>query len=112
MNRLQFAFQKFLAFLRIRTIVAGLEVSDQVLRLVYFNGKIWQLTAVRLEPGILENGKIKDREKFLAALNALKTQSKVGGGKKKISVVTTLGSVNAYSQVFKLPLVTGDGLTK
>lgn len=112
MNRLRFAFQKTLAFLRIRTIVAGLEVSDQLVRLVNFDGKAWQLTAVRLEPGVVENGKIKDRAKFFAALAALKAQSKTGPVKKKVGVVLVFSSVNAYSQVFNLPEVSGDELAK
>src|ERR1700722_19368738 len=112
MARLRFFFQKILDFLRIRTVVAGLEISDEVVRFVYFEGMTWRLYAIRLEPGVLENGRIKKREKFIAALMALRTQSKNGGKNKKINVVVSLSSVNAYSQMFNLPIVTGDDLTK
>lgn len=113
MSRFQFYSQKILAWLHVRTTFAGLEISDQVLRLVYFDGSIWQLYAARLEPDVLEGGKIKDKEKFLASLQALKASSKIGkDSNRKISVVVSISSANIYSQVIALPNLTGDNLAK
>lgn len=81
------------------------------MRFAYFDGKTWQLSAVRLEPGILENGKIKDRDKLKTALVALKSSLKIGRDKKKkVSVVATLGSASIYSQVLSLPMLGGENL--
>lgn len=113
MGALRFYFQKLLALLRVRPIVGGLEVTDEVLRLVYFDGKNWKLYATRLEPGVLESGKIKDRPKFLASLVALKTDSKIGEkGSRKIVVVLALSSANIYSQVVNLPSLGPEELVK
>jgi hypothetical protein len=113
MNTIKFYFQKTLSFLRVRSIAGGLEVSDQVLRLVYFNGNAWQMAAIRLMPGILEKGKIKNLEAFVASLRELKTKiPAVRSKKKKMNVVVSLSSVNIYSQVFTLPLLEGNDLKK
>lgn len=99
-------FQKLLSLLSVRSLVGGLEVSDQVLRLVYFSGKTWQLAAIRLAPGVLEKGKIKDLPTFVAALGELKSKVPFGRKKKKrMNVVVSLSSVNMYSQVFSLPIM-------
>lgn len=60
--------------LRIKTFVGGLEVSDSVMRFAYFDGRTWRLAGVRLEPGIIDGGKIKNRDGFISALQALKSQ--------------------------------------
>lgn len=114
MNRLRYFFQKLLSWLRIRTVVAGLEIGDDIIRLAYFDQKAWQLHAVRLEPGVMEAGRIKDPVKLAAALAALRVESKIvkGNKTKKISVVVSLSSTNLYSQVLSLPVMSGDALVK
>jgi hypothetical protein len=114
MKKISYYFNNVLGALRVRSAVSGLEISDQVLRLVYFDGKAWQLQSARLEPGVLENGRIKDRAAFLAALGELRKKSKVAGRSKnrKVSVAVVLSSVNAYTQVFNLPQITGADLEK
>lgn len=106
--------EKLLAFLHIRSAVTGLEVSDAVIRLAYFDGKFWQLHAVRLAPGIMEKGVVKDKDALIAALVTLKTESKIVGRdiKKKVNVVLSLGSVTPYSKIFRLPHVEGKDLEK
>lgn len=99
--------EDILAFLRIRTAAAGLEVSDQVVRLAYVRGKAWQLHAVRLAPGVLADGKIRDRARFVAALTALKEKVFGRGKKKTMNVVVCMSSVPAYTQVFSLPAAEG-----
>ena len=106
-------FYKLLSLLRVRMNAAGLEVSDQVLRLVNFNRKSWQMHAVRLEPGIVESGRIKNREAFIAALVALRAEV-LGKEKatKKMSVVLCMSSAQTYTQLFSLPLVQNKDLEK
>lgn len=104
-------FQKVLALLRVHATGAGLEVSDAVLRLARFDGKIWQMHAIRLEPGVMEKGNIKNRPALIAALVALKAKLTHNDKSKKINVVVSLSSVEAYTQVFTLPGVQqGDNL--
>jgi hypothetical protein len=114
MDNVRHFFQKILSLLRVRSVVAGLEIGDDVLRLAYLDGGIWKLHAVRLEPGVLESGKIKDRDRLFTALADLKTESKIGGRnkKKKINVVVSMSSAHMYSQVFNLPILAGDALVK
>jgi hypothetical protein len=104
-------FAKLLSLLRVRASAAGLEVNDQVVRLARYDGKVWQMDAIRLEPGIVQKGKIQKRDEFIAVLTALKAKA----GKKvnkKMNVVVCLSSVEAYTQVFSLPVVAGADLEK
>ena len=114
MQRLHYWFQKLLSLLRVRSVVAGLEISDAFIRLVYFDGGLWQMYAIRLSPGTMEDGKMKDRGAFLAAVDELRTQSKIAGHDKakKIGVVLTLSSASTYSKVFRLPIIQGESLEK
>ncbi|HEX4104398.1 MAG TPA: hypothetical protein VHZ04_02895 [Candidatus Paceibacterota bacterium] len=103
--------KRILSALHIRQKGAGLEVSDEVVRIARFDGKVWRMDAARLEPGVLTNGKIVKRPEFLAALSAFK--AKVGKGKgKTMNVVVCLSSLPAYTQVFSLPTVKGESLDK
>ena len=105
--------EKFLSVLRVRQNVGGLEVSDQILRFAHYDGALWQLQTVRYAPGVVVDGKIKDKEAFHAALLELKSEV-FGGkpGKKTVNVVASFSSANIYSQVFNLPLLEGEGLEK
>ncbi len=107
-------FERLLAILRVRPVAAGLDVSDQIIRLAYFDGKLWQMHAIRLAPGVVENGKIKDKDAFAASLMALKLQSKISQGdrKKRVAATVSLSSAPAYSQVFALPFLEGKELEK
>jgi hypothetical protein len=111
MNAIRSFFQKILSSLHLRSLVGGLEISDQVLRLVYHNGKTWQMAAVRLAPGVMEKGKVKDASALVTALRELKLKVPFGKNKKKkMNVVVSLSSVNMYSQVFALPVMEGKDL--
>ena len=83
MQSIKSYFQKLLSFLRIRAIAAGLEVSDQVLRFAYSDRGGWKTESVRLAPGVLEKGVIKDATAFAAALQELKITSAVRGKKEE-----------------------------
>jgi Tfp pilus assembly PilM family ATPase len=106
MDSLKSFFQKLVSSLSMRSFIGGLEISDQVIRLVYNNKKTWQLAAVRVAPGVMEKGKIKDSDAFIAALRELRSKIPFKQ-KKKMTVVVSLSSVNMYSQVFTLPIMEG-----
>ena len=112
MKHLSYYMPKILSALRIRPFIGGLEISDAAFRFVSFSGGVWHLVAVRLEPGILEGGKIKNYEKFISALKDLKSKAFPGKKPRKISVVTSLSSISIYSQVFSLPIVKGENLDR
>ena len=113
-EKLRHFYEKILHFLRVRSFVAGLEISDEVLRLAYFDGRLWQMRAIRLGPGVMEQGKMKDREAFSSALRELKTAARFGGSvtTHKLGVVVSLSSVTPYSQVFSLPAIEDGDLEK
>ena len=64
MQSIKIYFQKILSFLRVRSHVDGLEVSDQVLRFIYFDQGAWHMEAVRLAQGVMEKGSIKDARRL------------------------------------------------
>lgn len=102
--------RRFLSLLLVRSPAAGLEVSDQVARLVYFDRRVWQMHAVRLEPGILEKGVVKNRAGLVAAFAALKERAQKKKGGKMMNVVVCVSSVASYIQTFSLPVVEGENL--
>ncbi|MBU6500675.1 MAG: hypothetical protein KGJ89_03570 [Patescibacteria group bacterium] len=110
---IRYYFEKLLSILKVRQNVGGVEISDLALRFANFDGENWRISGVRLEPGILDGGKIKNREKFIEALKTLKLQA-LGEDKarKKMSIVASLSSISIYSQVFSLPIIEGENLSK
>lgn len=112
-SRVKIFFGKLLSVLRVRRNAGGLEVSDEALRFAYYDGGLWRLQTLRLAPGIVADGRIKNKEAFHAVLLELK--SEIFGGnatKKTVNMVASFSSTNVYSQVFSLPLLEGDGLEK
>ena len=102
--------RKMLAALGLGAFWGGLEITDHLIRFAYFNGKTWQLHAVRLDEDVLEKGKIKNREQFVASLAAVKAAVPGAASKnKKIDVTVALGESAIYNQVFSLPFVEGGG---
>lgn len=112
-QKFKYYLDKVLAFLRVHPLVVGLEVSDAVLRLAYFDGKAWHLNGIRLAPGIIEIGKIKNHDQFVAALKELKSKSMPSReAKGKVNAIVSLSSISIYSQVFSLPIIEGENLDK
>jgi Tfp pilus assembly PilM family ATPase len=105
-------FEKVLKALHVRSIVGGLEISDLALRFAYFNGTEWELAGLRLPPGVMDGGQIKDREQFIKALRALHKMIRKKEDRHIITVVAALSSVNIYSQEFNLPLLSGEDFKK
>lgn len=111
--RIRYYLEKILDFLRVRSAIGGLEISDTLLRFAYFDGKIWRLSGLRLEPGIMAKGKIQNYEGLVSSLKRLK--SLIAGKKEngqKINTVVSLSSISVYSQVFSLPIIEGENLEK
>jgi Tfp pilus assembly PilM family ATPase len=114
MKKLSFYYKLFVrqlfSALGLAAFFGGLELTDHLVRLAHFDGKRWHFDAVRLDEGILERGKIKDRERFVACLSALKARIPGMAKKnKKIDVTVALGESAVYNQVFSLPFVEGKG---
>lgn len=106
-------FNKLLSIIKATPTIGGLEISDSFLRFAVWDGSQWLTTALRLPPGIIIGGQIKDRKNFLEALKMLHKQimgNKVTGS--RISVVVSLSSIGIYTQVFTLPFIEGDSLDK
>lgn len=87
--------------------IAGLEISDTALRLALLEFtdkekssiKIKDLLEEPLEAGVIEDGALKDTQRFLASLqNLLK-----GNGSKVRYVIISLPSDQIYSRIFSFP---------
>ncbi len=111
--RLGVWWRKLLTLLRVRSVIGGLEIGDIAMRYTLLDGESWKLHSLRLPPGIVDGGVIKDYPQFVAALKALKEQV-LGpqNARKELNVVVSLSSINVYSQVFSLPMVAGSNLEK
>ncbi len=102
--------KKIIARFEGQPVIGGLEISDSTLRFAIYKGRTWRITSVRLPPGVVEGGQIKKRDEFINALRGLHRE--IGGRREKIGVIVSLSSLSVYSQVFTLPLVSGENLRK
>lgn len=94
--------------------VAGLQVTNSDLRFLEFtldrgNILIKRSATLRLPPGIIEHGRVKDKPNFIAALKNLrgsisKTES------ENVNVVLTIPTGDVYAQAFNIPKVAKSGL--
>ncbi|MBI4085508.1 MAG: pilus assembly protein PilM [Candidatus Liptonbacteria bacterium] len=102
---------KTLSFLGAKTKIGGLEISDMDLRFAYFNGGALKTAALRLPPGIIENGEIKNYDTLVDALKELRDLIPEDFGKKKlVNAIVTLNSIHIYTHVFSLPLIEDENL--
>lgn len=105
--------KKFLGFLRALPLVGGMEISDSVVRFAYFDGDQWQIASLRLPPGIIVKGEVRDYPSFVDALKGLKSQiALLVHRRHDITLIVSLSSVNIYTQVFSLPMIEGENLEK
>lgn len=88
--------------------IGGLEITDSYLRYVAIRGKKADFISIKLAPGIIEDGKIKDKDKLLVALKGFHDQ--IIGKKKKAWVVASISDCNVYTEMFALPKSTGKDL--
>jgi len=86
--------------------VGGLEISDSAIRFLRIdrNQKI-TTASLRLPPGIVLDGKIKDRPNFLSALKTICSQLVKLKTEAKIHAVVSLPVSVVYSQSFGIPVI-------
>ncbi|HEY4475223.1 MAG TPA: hypothetical protein VJB92_00650 [Candidatus Paceibacterota bacterium] len=89
--------------------VGGLAVSSNALRFVSLReGEKPIAVSLRLPPGILENGRVKDLQNFKMALKNLHLQ--IASLKKPLNVVLNLPAGLVYTQSFAIPLIAEERL--
>jgi hypothetical protein len=103
---------KILMMLHAKAPVGGLEISDSVLRFSYFDGKTWQLKGVKLPPGVVLAGKIKNLPGFLESLKDLHAQASNNRDRKDINVIVCPSSLNVYTQSITIPAVRLDSVDR
>lgn len=97
--------KKSLALLNPKPAVGGLHVTDLALYFAVIKEGELVKASLRLPPGILAGGEIKDRASFIAALRALRGQ--VAPPKKPVYVVAVLPASIVYTQAFAVPALEG-----
>ncbi|MEK7192314.1 MAG: pilus assembly protein PilM [Patescibacteria group bacterium] len=96
-------FKKIFSLLNPAPIVGGLEVSESALRFVRIeNGKA-KKASLQLPPGIIVDGRIKDRPQFVAAAKMLHRQ--IENINKPVHAILSVPASDAYTQVFSMPFV-------
>lgn len=97
---------KTLSLLRVRSKIGGLEISDTDLRFAYMDGNSLETAALRIPPGIIEGGEIRNYDMMVEALKNLHGLLPSDLARKKfVNVIVTLNSIHIYTQVFSLPLI-------
>jgi len=92
--------EKFISLLTPKTVVGGLEISDLNLRFLSVKNKA--SVSLRLPPGIISDGRIKDRKSLISALRSVKNKIEPRDN-KKLSAVLIVPSSVVYTQTFQLP---------
>jgi len=94
-------FQRFIRFVSRAEPVGGLLLTDSS----FFYSRVGDGTisrhSLRLLPGMVESGRIKNRSAVVSALSQLKKQ--ISSKKGKVSAIVALENSLIYSQVFFLP---------
>ncbi|MBI5079517.1 hypothetical protein HZB06_02500 [Candidatus Wolfebacteria bacterium] len=93
---------QILNFINPQPPIGGLEISESDLRFVGFKrGNVFRF-GLKLAPGIIEDGKIKNRQDFLTAL--LKLRAEIAGKTaKRIYIVVNISDSDIYTEIFNLP---------
>ncbi|MBI5079215.1 hypothetical protein HZB06_00865, partial [Candidatus Wolfebacteria bacterium] len=82
--------------------IGGLEITDFEIRFVGFKKGRPFLISLKLEPGIIKEGEIKDAKAFLNVLSKLRLEI-TGGRNKKVFAAVSIPDNNVYIQTFYLP---------
>lgn len=94
-------FKKFYNLINPQPEIAGLEISDAYLRYVFLKGKKANFISVKIPPGVVEEGKIKDKDKFLAVISDF--YKKISPNNKKKYIIANIADANVYTEMFSLP---------
>lgn len=89
--------------LKSETVIGGISVSNAAIRFMRLNDGLIEKIGVVLEPGVIVNGKLKNKESFLKALLALRY--KLSNPREEIHVIISLPPDNVYTQAFSLPMI-------
>jgi len=100
----------FLQRLSSQPLVGGLEISDSAIRFLQIEGEKTKTASLRLPPGIILDGKINDRQNFLAALKAVHLQLIKSKTNQKIHAVISLPAPVVYSQSFNIPIISQENI--
>ncbi len=79
--------------------IGGLAVTDSAIQFLEFRGGKEFERSLRLPPGVVEEGKVKDKKQFVDLLKKLHEQI-VPDGRKLLQVILTIPGRNAYVQSF------------
>ncbi|PIR44192.1 hypothetical protein COV23_01160 [Candidatus Wolfebacteria bacterium CG10_big_fil_rev_8_21_14_0_10_31_9] len=82
--------------------VAGLEISDAYIRFIFIKGKKAEFFSSKLPPGIVEDGRVKDKEGLISILSNFHKKISSNGG--KFYVVLSISDSNIYTEIFTLPI--------
>lgn len=94
--------KKIKDFITSQPKVAGLEISTNALKFILIENSSNILQAsLKLPPGIIEAGKVKDQKNLVAALQSLHLQ--VAPLTKRLNVVLVVPSQLVYAQSFNIP---------
>lgn len=97
---------KFQSLIRPRHPIVALEIKDVALRIASLDNGIFKKEGIQLEPGIIEDGEVKDKDKLIERLKQVKKQF-FFQEKVKISVIAIIPSAIVYTKVFSLPALAG-----
>ncbi|OGY59769.1 MAG: hypothetical protein A3B23_03615 [Candidatus Colwellbacteria bacterium RIFCSPLOWO2_01_FULL_48_10] len=108
--KIEFAglFHKLSKLVMPPTGIGGLQITNSSIRFMEFtrdrktHGLAVKSASLRLPPGIVESGRIKDQPNFVMALRNLRAQVVPKGG-KMVNVVLTIPAGDVYVEAFNLP---------
>lgn len=108
-ERIKIGARKIFNKLSPALVIGGLQISDTAIRFLRAEKERLVQAPLRLPPGIVAEGKIRDKPAFTAALRRVHNQA-VSSPKRKIFVVVSLQSEGIYTQRFNLPNLPEEGL--
>jgi len=94
-------FRRFFRYNASTISVAGLEISDTAIRLAIYNNGEFIRDSVNLNPGLIENGRVKDPAELENALKRLR--ERFAGGQEHFFANVSLPPSAVYSQHFFVP---------
>lgn len=89
-------------------LIGGLDISNSAIRFIRIEGDRLRQASETLMPGIIEDGKIKDKNGFIKALE--KVHSQIVRPKEVVQIILLIPSSDVYTEVFKLPFLSEDEL--
>jgi len=103
-------FSSILKKLSSQPAIGGLELSDSAIRFLRIDGEKIATVSLRLPPGIILDGKINDRQNFVAALKNIYSQIIKTKKVSKIHAIVCLPVSIVYSQSFGIPIINHENL--